>query len=558
MSDISQARVRKARFGRDAAEAAAKEKVPFKNGDFLAIFFALLYAAAALGLKNWLAFDNVFGSVFLGGQRHFLYDATVIFASILAGRYSLKLTSPGLMKRNSRLLMLFCVCAAELLIASAMLFVLSRPFVEKHFGITPAQIAVWAPYLLPALLAPALATLLSDAGGGRAVCIGIGISHAIFVPIDMALPVFLMCLIPSFIKHRHIAKVRRRSQLLAAFAQAIPPQFIGALMPLAYYFGSAKVGNINEGAALGVCMALTVFSVAVSFVATIILLPMFEHIFATCSNIKLNNYADLEHPLLRILSNDAPGTYQHAMKVADLAFGAAEKIGANPLLCRVGAYFHDIGKIDNPRYFGENLGFNEQNPHDKLPPSMSASILEAHIKQGLAHAYANTFPPELRRIIKEHHGTTVKDFFLFKARNQAKLKALETGSEPERVDESSFRYDSDKPTVKETGILLLADSVEAAARGETRSLDNITPQFISNLVEDVTKKKINDGQFDECPLSFTEINAIKKSFIVTLQHILHNRIAYPKEMPKDSPASKDSAAAVNAPDNSKPSTKPAN
>ncbi|MCL1910422.1 MAG: HDIG domain-containing protein, partial [Kiritimatiellaeota bacterium] len=409
---------------------------------------------------------------------------------------------------------------------------------------TPAQIADWAPYLLPALLAPALATLLTDAGGGRAACIGIAVAHAVFVPMEAALPVFLMCLLPSFIKHRHIAKVRRRSQLLVAFAQAAPAQFIGALMLLAYTGPKSVAGYANEGAALGICAALTVFSVLVSFVATIVLLPLFEHIFAACSNIKLNNYSDLEHPLLRILSNDAPGTYQHAMKVADLAFEAAEKIGVNPLLCRVGAYFHDIGKIDNPRYFGENLGFNEQNPHDKLPPSMSASILEAHIKQGLAHADANTFPPELRRMIKEHHGTTVKEYFFFKAREQAKLKALESGSDTEKVDDSSFRYDSDKPTTKETGILLLADSVEAA----TRSLENITPQFISNKVEDIVKNKIDDGQFDECPLSFTEISTIKKSFIVTLQHMLHHRIAYPKDPAKDS---------THAPDNHKPPAKSA-
>ena len=524
MNDIAQARIRKARAAGREAETAVREKVPFKNGNFLAIVYSLLFAGIAIALKNWLECDARFGHVYLGDKRRYLwYDVSILFTALLTGRYILRFGASAILKRNSRLLMLFCVGILDLLVISVMFFALSRGFVEKDFGITPKQVAAWAPFLLPALLTPALTTLLTDTSTGRAACISIAIAHAIFVPVEAALPVFLMCLIPSYIKLRHIAKVRRRSQLLAAFAQGIPAKFLGSLLLLASA-GPKIVGYSNEGMALVLCAVLTVISVAVSYVVTILALPVFEHIFAACSNIKLNNYADLEHPILRILSNDAPGTYQHATKVADLAFEAAEKIGANPLLCRVGAYFHDIGKIDNPRYFGENLGFNEQNPHDKLPPSMSASILEAHIKQGLAHADANNFPPELRRIIKEHHGTTVKDYFLFKAREQAKLKALETRSEPERVDESSFRYDSDKPTVKETGILLLADSVEAA----TRSLENVTPQVISSIVEDITKKKINDGQFDECPLSFTEINTIKKSFIVTLQHILHNRIAYPK------------------------------
>ena len=514
MNDIAQARIRKARAASREADGGAREKVPFRNGNLIATLYAVVFAAVALGLKQWLGSDGVLGAAYRDATHCPVFDSAIVIAMLFAARSMLKYNSPDIIRRNSRLSMLVCACVLDLLFVAFVLFMMSRGYVQNHFGITAVEITKWTPLFMPVLFAPALVTLLTDFRTGRTVAFCIALTHIIFAPVQAAIPVALMCMIPSFVKLRHVSRIRRRSQLLAVFVQGTLPFFLCSLILIPAYNRDCE------------------------FFA----LPVFEHVFAACSNIKLSNYADLEHPLLRNLSNDAPGTYQHSVKVADLAFEAAERIGANPLLCRVGGYFHDIGKVDNPRYFGENLAYGEQNPHDKLPPSMSASILEAHIKQGLAHADGNTFPPELRRMIKEHHGTTVKEYFLFKSREQAKLRALETGDDPDKVEESSFRYNSDKPSTRETGILLLADSVEAA----TRSLETVTPQSISNLVEDIAKKKINDGQFDECPLSFTEINTIKKSFIVTLQHILHQRIAYPREMP------------ANGPDNTKPPAKPAN
>jgi uncharacterized domain HDIG len=525
MSDISQVRVKKA-AKKDKAPAANAAPVALRNCSSVAVAYALLYCVSAVLAKLWM-FRGGAGGI---DSNRYAFDLGVILLAPFVTRHLLKLAEPSVLKRNSRLLMLVCVGMFDNLFSGLTSLVLASDFAGSAFGMADGLAESSAPFLLPHLFAPMLATLLMSPGAGRAVAVCVALTHVAFVPEDMILPSMLMVLIPACVKLDSVAKVRRRFQQLGVFALGALLQLIGILAHIMLKFAD-NTKPAELGLDLLASTALVLLSAALSFTAVILLLPVMEHLFGACSNIKLNNYADLEHPLLRALSNDAPGTYQHSTKVADLAFAAAGKIGANQLLCRVGAYFHDIGKIDNPKYFAENIGYGEQNPHDKIPPSMSASILEAHIKQGLAYADSHKFPPEIRGIIKEHHGTTIKEYFLFKAREQAKLKALENGGAggpAEKVDESAFRYGSDKPRTKESAIIMLADSVEAA----TRSLANVTPQSIASFVEDITKKKINDGQFDECPLSFTEINAIKKSFIISLQHILHHRIAYPKDAAK--------------------------
>ena len=220
------------------------------------------------------------------------------------------------------------------------------------------------------------------------------------------------------------------------------------------------------------------------------------------------------------------------MVVANLAASAADQIGANALLARVGAYYHDIGKLAHPDNYTENLGLGARNPHDALPPNMSAIILSSHVKDGEGFAVDANLPVPIRRIILEHHGNSLMMFFYNKALQQAAAKAKETGREPEQVDENQFRYPCPRPSSAEAAIVSLADSVEAASR----SLPNPTPSAIEKLVDTIVSAKAADGQLDASPLTYADVNEIRRVFTSVLPTILHARIAYPKAAAPGKPA----------------------
>jgi len=264
-----------------------------------------------------------------------------------------------------------------------------------------------------------------------------------------------------------------------------------------------------------------------AYVATLLLLPILEHLFAATSNIRLNEFTDLGNPLLQRLSLEAPGTYHHCIVVATLAAAAADRIAANSLLARVGAYFHDIGKLTKPSFYSENIGADRLNPHEGLSPNMSAVIIAAHVKEGIGMSIHYNLPPPIYDIIREHHGTSVMSWFLHKAKEEAKGKTKngdDKSSQP-LVDESQFRYPGPRPTTKEAAIVMLADSVEAASR----SLDRPTRTNIENMVENIVNGKIKDEQLNSSPLTFLDVVSIKRSFANSLTNILHARVAYPKE-----------------------------
>jgi putative nucleotidyltransferase with HDIG domain len=246
-------------------------------------------------------------------------------------------------------------------------------------------------------------------------------------------------------------------------------------------------------------------------------LPLFETVFGYTTDIKLLELANLNHPLLRELIIRAPGSYHHSMMVGSLSEAAAESVGANPLLCRVGAYYHDIGKAKNPQYFAENQKAGE-NPHDKLKPNMSALIIKAHVKDGLEMARQQRLPKEIQAFIAQHHGTSLIAFFYHRA------KQMEDPDIPE-VDEKDYRYPGPKPQSRETAISMLADGIEAASR----ALPNPSPARLKGLVQKMINKAFTDGQLDECDLTLKDLNSIAKSFTRILTGIYHQRPEYPEE-----------------------------
>ncbi len=253
------------------------------------------------------------------------------------------------------------------------------------------------------------------------------------------------------------------------------------------------------------------------------LAPILEVVFDLTSDVRLLELINLDRPILRQLMLVAPGTYHHSIIVGNMVEAAAEKIGANPLLAKAAAYYHDIGKIKKPTYFVENQ-FDGENKHEKLAPSMSSLILQAHVKDGVELARQNKVGQKIIDIIRQHHGTSFMAYFYNKAQQQA--------ANPEMVNREDYRYPGPKPQTKEAGLVLLADQVEAASK----TLLDPTPARIQGAVQKIINNIFADGQLDECELTLKDLHEIAKSFIKILSGIFHHRIEYPQ--PADKSADK--------------------
>ena len=261
------------------------------------------------------------------------------------------------------------------------------------------------------------------------------------------------------------------------------------------------------------------------------LIPIAELCGSYVTDIKLLELASIDHPLLKELSIAAPGTWNHSTVMSQMAESAAESIGANPLLARVGAYFHDVGKVTKPAYFVENQ--TKENKHDKLTPSMSALIIKAHVKDGIELAQKHKLPPCITDFIPQHHGTSLIEYFY--------IKALKEAGEEDEVEESHYRYPGPKPQTKEAGILMLADSVEASSR----TLSDPSPAKIQGLVQKMINKIFASGELEESNLTLKDLHLIAKSFVRVLTGIYHRRVEYaePAEKVKE-PAQKEEETKV--------------
>lgn len=257
-------------------------------------------------------------------------------------------------------------------------------------------------------------------------------------------------------------------------------------------------------------MLASFINILISVLLVILFLPFLERLMGRITNITLLDLSDLNNKLLRRQAEEAAGTFHHSLTVSNMAEKAAERIGVNELLTRVGAYYHDIGKMTKPEYFIENqtAGFN---PHESLPPELSAEIIREHVNKGIELARENHIPGEIIEFITTHHGNSGIDYFIAKAKERK-----------DEIDLDKFKYPGPLPRSKETAIVMLADSVEAAVR----SLKSREEKDIRKMIDFIFSKKMNEGQLDDCELSIKEINAIKDEFISIMTSIYHARVEY--------------------------------
>jgi metal dependent phosphohydrolase len=277
---------------------------------------------------------------------------------------------------------------------------------------------------------------------------------------------------------------------------------------------SVSYGLVNQ-LNLVLLMTIIIFSVFGGLITGVIslgVLPYFENTFDILTNMRLLELSDFSHTLLKQLLVKAPGTFHHSIMVGALAESGAESINANATFARIASYYHDIGKMKRPEFFVENQKGGE-NPHNKTKPSLSALILTSHTKDGYIMGKQNKLPKEILDVILEHHGTTLVQFFYY--------KALENG---EKVVESNFRYSGPKPKTKESGIILMADTVEAAVR----TLEDKSREGIENFIRYLIRTKIDDNQLSDSALTLGEIEKVIQAFVNTLQGVYHERIKYPK------------------------------
>ncbi len=285
------------------------------------------------------------------------------------------------------------------------------------------------------------------------------------------------------------------------------------VVAIAYALAIGAMGLV-DGALWDVLLRRAAWGVVAGFGSVLLVtlvLPLIESIFSVTTDITLLELADLNRPILRRLMLEAPGTYHHTLVVGSLTEAGAAVIGGNPLLGRVSAYYHDIGKIDKAEYYVENQS-NARSRHEKLQPTMSCLIIEAHVREGAEIARREKLPKAILNAVLEHHGTTLMSFFYHKAKQ----------ADP-TTEERDFRYPGPKPRSKETAVLMLADAVEAAAR----SLTEPTPSRIRGVVTRILDARVEDGQLDESPITFEDLAKIRESFIPILTALFHARVHYP-------------------------------
>ncbi|MCG8451008.1 MAG: HDIG domain-containing protein, partial [Pirellulales bacterium] len=365
----------------------------------------------------------------------------------------------------------------------------------------------WGADLIPLLLlAMALAIAYQQE---LALLISACVTLVIVISIghDMAHALVLMATVAGAVLV--LKQVRTRGKLLSV-------GFVAACVALFTTLGVGTLDGQPWTLLLQNGLLLALWAIIAGSLMTV-LLPTVESVFEVQTDLSLIELGDPAHPLLQELIRRAPGTYNHSITVASLAEAAADSINARGLLVRVGAYFHDIGKMLKPGYFIENQSQGD-NRHDSLVPAMSTLVIIAHVKDGADLARQNKLPEQIIDFIQQHHGTTLVEYFYRQASEQR-----DKDPESAEVDESSFRYPGPKPQTKEAGVLMLADAVESASR----ALKEPTPARIETIVEQLSGKRLMDGQFDECGLTLEEVHKIGESLVKSLTAMYHGRVKYP-------------------------------
>ncbi|CDI50204.1 HDIG domain-containing protein [Clostridium tetani] len=372
--------------------------------------------------------------------------------------------------------------------------------------VTFARILSKQPFLIPLACIPMLFTLLID-GKLSLVVNGLTcilISCAVEFNVEITLLAIINVLSISII----LKKMQERNDILYSVL------YISIVNVILTF--SAGVLLSNNTIDVVKKAGFSLIGSLLSGIFTIGFLPFFESTFDIVTTIKLLELSNPNNPLLKKLLMEAPGTYHHSVLVGNLAEVAAEQVGGSPVLARVASYYHDIGKIKRPYFFKENQLGND-NPHDKINPNLSTLIITAHVKDGIELAEEYKIPKVIRDVIEQHHGTTLVKYFYITMKNSME--------NPEEIKEEDFRYAGPKPESKEAAIIMLADSVEAAVR----SISDPTKGKIEEMVNNIIKGRLNEGQLDNCDLTLKDIDKIRNSFVKILLGIYHQRIEYPTD-----------------------------
>lgn len=458
----------------------------------------------------------------------------LVLAMVLASLIYIRIEDPETLRSNVR-----CGLLALVVIVNLALVRANYSLGGAEFFVRDGSWASTLPYVAPTALAPLIVAILIDAGSGIFMALLISIFTGVIYGnrLDLLVLTFLASLVAIYMGR----DARRRGRVVrAAGAGGLTVAAFAALIGIADQTPADTLARqMTAGLATGLLTG----------VAVVGLLPILESLFKRTTDITLLELTDYNHPLLRRMQLDAPGTYHHSLIVAQLSENACNAIGANPLLARVCALFHDVGKTAHAAYFSENQR-DGINPHDALPPAESARIIRQHVIDGVELAHKHNLPRAVIDVIRQHHGTSLVRYFYQLALDQSRAPFASPGSPAKRrapvksadaptpfpspleakieiqnskISETAFRYDGPRPQFKESAVISLADGLEAASR----SLRTATPEALHELIARIVQDRIADGQLDESPLTFEEITKIKNSFQFTLLNMLHSRVAYP-------------------------------
>ena len=455
----------------------------------------------------------------------------LVLAMVLASLIYIRIEDPETLRSNVR-----CGLLALVVIANLALVRANYSLGGAEFFVRDGSWASTLPYVAPTALAPLIVAILIDAGSGIFMALFISIFTGVIYGnrLDLLVLTFLASLVAIYMGR----DARRRGRVVrAAGAGGLTVAAFAALIGIADQTPADTLARqMTAGLATGLLTG----------VAVVGLLPILESLFKRTTDITLLELTDYNHPLLLRMQLDAPGTYHHSLVVAQLSENACNAIGANPLLARVCALFHDVGKTAHAADFAENQR-DSVNPHDARDPAESARIIRQHVTDGVELAHQHNLPRAVVDVIRQHHGTSLVRYFYQRALDQStapfaapakrRANAKSADAPPpfpappdaklehprSKIPESAFRYAGPRPRFKESAVISLADGLEAASR----SLRQATPEALHDLIARIVNDRIADGQLDEAPLTFEEITKIKNSFQFTLLNMLHARIAYP-------------------------------
>ena len=485
---------------RQAVEQTPNVTVHVAAGEVLVEFGQIVTAEV---LERWQAYQNAVAQQtdYKTAQMHALLKDGSVFALLWALAMLLLFLSPTRLRSSVRLQSTTAgLIFLQVLLIRTVAWFCNVSAVGSSFGLS-----AFVPFPVPTFLCAVLITTLVDAFAGTIVTLlTVGLKMLL---LRGSFELFLCDLTVGWV----LVVLCRRIQFKKDAFKAIACGFLLYAVLIALhdclYQPIDFVTGLQRTAAISVNGLFT-------FLFVFLFTPLLEKLFHHSTNMTFLRLTDFNHPLLRKLQEVAPGTYHHSLMVATLAEKAASEIGANALLCRCCALYHDVGKMKNPNYFTENQ--QGDNPHRDQSPSVSVMILKSHISEGLLLAKRYHLPRVVRDMMRQHHGTFLMQYFY--------KKALLIKAENETVDEAAFRYDGPKPQTKEAAVLFLSDAVEASSR----SLENPTETSIEALVKSIVKDREEDGQLNESALTLKDLEIIRKTFSETLTTMLHRRISYNK------------------------------